>query len=63
MCGEHFCSMRANRKFRKALQSQQESSTEEPPAESCPLEAAYQPTSDNTSSQSPCGSSEKLANA
>ena len=63
MCGEHFCSMRANRKFRKALQSQQESSTEEPPAESCPLEAAYQPTSDDTSSQSPCGSSEKLANA
>ena len=23
MCGEHFCSMRANRKFRKILQSQE----------------------------------------
>lgn len=29
MCGEHFCSMRANRKFRKALQSQADTSQAE----------------------------------
>ena len=63
MCGEHFCSMRANRKFRKTLQSQQEPSVEEHPAEACPLEAADQPNLQDASSQSPCSSSEKLANA
>lgn len=63
MCGEHFCSMRANRKFRKTLQSQQELSVEELPAGACPLEAENQPNLQDTSSQSPCGSSEKLANA
>ena len=63
MCGEHFCSMRANRKFRKTLQSQQEPSVEEHPAGACPLEAADQPNLQDASSQSPCGSSEKLANA
>lgn len=63
MCGEHFCSMRANRKFRKTLQSQQEPSVEEHPTEACPLEAADQPNLQDASSQSPCGSSEKLANA
>lgn len=63
MCGEHFCSMRANRKFRKTLQSQQEPSVEEHPAGACPLEAANQPNLQDASSQSPCGSSEKLANA
>lgn len=63
MCGEHFCSMRANRKFRKTLQSQQEPSVEEHPAGACPLEAADQPNFQDASSQSPCGSSEKLANA
>lgn len=63
MCGEHFCSMRANRKFRKTLQSQQEPSVEERPAGACPLEAADQPNLQDASSQSPCGSSEKLANA
>ena len=63
MCGEHFCSMRANRKFRKTLQSQQEPSVEEHPAGACPLEAADQPNLQDASSQSPCSSSEKLANA
>ena len=63
MCGEHFCSMRANRKFRKTLQSQQEPSVEEHPAGACPLEAADHPNLQDASSQSPCGSSEKLANA
>ena len=63
MCGEHFCSMRANRKFRKTLQSQQEPSVEEHPAGACPLEAADQPNLQDSSSQSPCSSSEKLANA
>lgn len=63
MCGEHFCSMRANRKFRKTLQSQQEPSVEGHPAGACPLEAADQPNLQDASSQSPCGSSEKLANA
>lgn len=63
MCGEHFCSMRANRKFRKTLQSQQEPSVEEHPSEACPLEAADQPNLQDASSQSPCSSSEKLANA
>lgn len=63
MCGEHFCSMRANRKFRKTLQSQQEPSVEEHPAGACPLEAADQPNLPDASSQSPCSSSEKLANA
>ena len=63
MCGEHFCSMRANRKFRKTLQSQQELSVEEHPAGACPLEAENQPNLQDTSSQSPCGSSEKFANA
>ena len=62
MCGEHFCSMRANRKFRKTLQSQQEPSVEEHPAGACPLEAADQPNLQDASSQSPCSSSEKLAN-
>lgn len=63
MCGEHFCSMRANRKFRKTLQSQQEPSVEEHPAGACPLEAADQPNLQDASSPSPCSSSEKLANA
>lgn len=63
MCGEHFCSMRANRKFRKTLQSQQELPVEEHPAGACPLEAENQPKLQDTSSQSPCGSSEKFANA
>ena len=63
MCGEHFCSMRANRKFRKTLQSQQEPSVEEHPAGACPLEAADQRNLQDASSQSPCSSSEKLANA
>lgn len=63
MCGEHFCSMRANRKFRKTLQSQQEPSVEEHPAGACPLEAADQPNLQDASSQSPCSSSEKFANA
>ena len=63
MCGEHFCSMRANRKFRKTLQSQQEPSVEEHPAGACPLEAADQPNLQDISSQSPCDLSEKLANA
>ena len=63
MCGEHFCSMRANRKFRKTLQSQQEPSVEEHPAGACPLETADQPNLQDASSQSPCSSSEKLANA
>ena len=63
MCGEHFCSMRANRKFRKTLQSQQEPSVEEHPAGACPLEAADQPNLQDASFQSPCSSSEKLANA
>ncbi len=62
MCGEHFCSMRANRKFRKTLQSQQELSVEEHPAGACSLEAADQPNLQDASSQSPCSSSEKLAN-
>ena len=62
MCGEHFCSMRANRKFRKTLQSQQEPSVEEHPAGACPLEAADQPNLQDASSPSPCSSSEKLAN-
>ena len=63
MCGEHFCSMRANRKFRKTLQSQQEPSVEEHPAGACPLEAADQRNLQDASSQSPCSSSEKIANA
>jgi thiamine biosynthesis protein thiC len=63
MCGEHFCSMRANRKFRKTLQLQQEPSVEEHPAGACPLEAADQRNLQDASSQSPCSSSEKLANA
>ena len=63
MCGEHFCSMRANRKFRKTLQSQQEPSVEEHPAGACSLEAADQPNLQDASSQSPCSSSEKFANA
>lgn len=62
MCGEHFCSMRANRKFRKTLQSQQAPSVEEHPTEACPLEAADQPNLQDASSQSPCGSSEKFVN-
>lgn len=62
MCGEHFCSMRANRKFRKTLQSQQEPSVEEHPAGACPLEAADQPNLEDASSQSPCDSSEKFVN-
>lgn len=62
MCGEHFCSMRANRKFRKTLQSQQEPSVEERPAGACPLEAADQPNLQDASSQSPCSSSEKFVN-
>lgn len=62
MCGEHFCSMRANRKFRKTLQSQQEPSVEEHSAGACPLEAADQPNLQDASSQSPCGSSEKFVN-
>ena len=62
MCGEHFCSMRANRKFRKTLQSQQEPSVEEHPAGACPLEAADHTNLQDASSQSPCGSSEKFVN-
>jgi len=62
MCGEHFCSMRANRKFRKTLQSQQEPSVEEHPAGACPLEAADHPNLQDASSQSPCSSSEKFVN-
>ena len=62
MCGEHFCSMRANRKFRKTLQSQQAPSVEEHPAGACPLEAADHTNLQDASSQSPCGSSEKFVN-